>query len=167
MGKLALLLAVVMMALAGCQSLPPQPTAPVAAVPTLASTPGPEMKPTLAAAPSAAAPALAVMPGPDVKPAMDKNFKDPVEAWCQGGSYDFGDFSCQDGEYHLVAKGPGNIATTYGGNFKDFILRAQMRLSSANAAYLGVDFAMLTPEVAASEHITGTQGALCRYCAWK
>jgi len=41
----------------------------------------------------------------------------------------------------------------------------QGQAPAANAAYLGVEFEMITPEVAASEHITGTQGALIKTVA--
>jgi hypothetical protein len=113
MKKLVLFLIVMILALLGCQSKQSQP---VVATPTLAFTPGPEMKPDI-----------------------DINFNDLPEGSCQTESYDFGDFYCKDNEYHLVAKGSGSIATTNDGDFKNFILQAQMRLSGEKGAY-GVVF---------------------------
>ncbi len=167
--RILLFLIVVMALAAGCQPLPsstaPATAAPAsAAMPTVAPSPAATVVVPATVATSTASvattPTLAAMPGPDVKPAMDTNFRDPAEPWCQGGSYDFGDFFCQDGEYHLINKGYANLATNYGGSFRNFVLQAEMRLSGENEPYLGVDFEMLTPDIAASEGITGTQGAL-------
>ena len=80
-----------------------------------------------------------ITPTPVEKLVFEKEFKDPAEPWCEGGSYDFGDFYCQDGEYHLVAKGEGNIATMNDGDFKNFILQAQMH-SIENVGGYGVVF---------------------------
>jgi hypothetical protein len=69
----------------------------------------------------------------------DREFKNSSESWCEKGTYEFGDFYCQDGELHLVAKGEGNIATLYDGDFKNFILLTQMR-SIGNTGVYGVVF---------------------------
>jgi hypothetical protein len=70
---------------------------------------------------------------------LDKEFNEPSEPWCDGGSYSFGDFYCQDGEFHIVNKGADNIATMTAGNFKDFRLLAQMRSVDESGSY-GVAF---------------------------
>jgi hypothetical protein len=118
MRKRMVWLLVMAMAVVGCQSQP----VPVSSIPTFADT-------------------LAATPGPDVQPAIDKDFNDPSEGWCQSVSFDFGDFYCQGGELHLVAKGTGNVAASDGGirSFKNFILQAQMRLIGGKGAY-GVVF---------------------------
>lgn len=158
--KLSLSVMVVLLAAAGCRSLTPQPavTAGVA-TPAPAPTAAPTANPTQPATAVAPTPTLPAMPGPDVNPALDKNFRDPADAWCHGGS-NGSDFFCQDGEFHLISKGYGNIASQDDAGFLNFILQAQIGLSAENEPYLGVDFAMLTPDIAASEGITGTQGAL-------
>lgn len=81
----------------------------------------------------------AAAPTPVGNPVIDKNFKGLAEPWCEPGSYDFGDFYCQGGEFNLVAKGMGNIATTNVGNYTNFILQVQMRLIGEKGAY-GVVF---------------------------
>jgi len=116
MKKLALFSIVLVLVLVGCQ---PQPVTNSAA-PTFAVT-------------------LAATPGSDVKPSFEMSFNDPSDPICQPGSYDFGDFSCQGGEYHEVNKENGSIAGTCEGTFKNFILQAQIRLVGNNGAY-GVEF---------------------------
>ncbi len=69
---------------------------------------------------------------------LDKNFK--KDEWCNGGSYPFGDFYCQDGEFHAIAKGVGNIASPGGSYvFVDFVVETQMRIIGDSGAY-GVEF---------------------------
>jgi hypothetical protein len=80
-----------------------------------------------------------VTPTPAGVLVFDREFKDLSEPWCEESHYDFGDFFCQDGELHLVARGYGNIATSSAGDFKDFILQAQMRSIEKDGAY-GVVF---------------------------
>jgi hypothetical protein len=55
---------------------------------------------------------------------INDDFKNPAEEWCEGGYSSFGQFYCQDGEFHLINKGVGNIATMTNGNFKNFRLEA-------------------------------------------
>jgi hypothetical protein len=82
--------------------------------------------------PATTNPVAATPPGELV---FDREFKDATAPWCAESHYVFGDFFCQDGEYHLVAKGEGNIATSSDGNFKDFILQARMRSVEKDGAY--------------------------------
>ena len=82
--------------------------------------------------PATTNPVAATPPGELV---FDRDFKDPSEPWCAESHYVFGDFYCQDGELHLVAKGEGNIATSSVGDFKDFILQARMRSVIKDGAY--------------------------------
>jgi len=70
---------------------------------------------------------------------IDQNYQDPEEPWCERRSNNFGDFYCQGGEFNLVAKGTGNIATNNAGNYTNFILQVRMRLIGDQGAY-GVAF---------------------------
>jgi hypothetical protein len=81
----------------------------------------------------------AAAPTPVGNPVIDKNFKIPSEPWCGPDSFDFGDFYCQDGEFHLVNKGSASIATSNSGDYMNFILQVQMRLIGEKGAY-GVVF---------------------------
>ncbi len=82
--------------------------------------------------PAAANPVTATPPGELV---FDQEFKDASQPGCEESHYVFGDFFCQDGELHLVAKGEGNIATSSAGDFKDFVLQARMRSVIKDGAY--------------------------------
>ena len=138
MKKMLGLLIVLMMACVGCQSQLPPSAAPV-----------PD-QPMPAAAPGISAPvAPAAMPIPEegimvmdkdfnpygVPMALDKGLENSFEKWCDPASFEFGDFYCQGGKLQLVAKGIGNVATNQDGDFKNFILQAQMRLIGAKGAY--------------------------------
>ena len=107
-------LLILTVAVAGCR---PQ-ASPASVTPTTAAT-------------------LSAIPATVGTPAVDKDFNDPAETWCQSLSFEFGDFYCQGGELHLVAKGIDNIAAGDGGLgvFKNFILQAQMRLIGSQGAY--------------------------------
>jgi hypothetical protein len=70
---------------------------------------------------------------------INDDFGNPTEEWCESGQYSFGQFFCQEGEFHLINQGVGNIATMTDGNFKDFRLQAQMR-SVGTAGSYGVAF---------------------------
>jgi hypothetical protein len=95
--------------------------------------------PLLASCRSLPAATAAVSPTPPGELAFDRDFEDPSEPWCAESHYAFGDFFCQEGELHLVARGEGNIATFSAGDFQDFILQADMRSVTGDGAY-GVVF---------------------------
>lgn len=111
MKKLVLFSIILVLALAGCRSQS-----------TLAATPTP-----------------AFLPPANQNPAMEINFKDQPAGWCQGSSFDFGDFSCQNAELHAINKGVGSVAGMCGDSYKNFMLQAQVRLVGKTGAY-GVEF---------------------------
>lgn len=71
---------------------------------------------------------------------IDKNFQNSKEQWCIARSFPFGNLYCQDGEFHAIAKGEGNVASPGGGDiFVDFVVETQMRIIGDSGAY-GVEF---------------------------
>ncbi len=81
-----------------------------------------------------AAPAFA----PTGDPTFTLDFSNAPD-WCGPYSESFGDFYCQAGEFHVVNKPASVIANMADGNFKDFMLEAQMR-SAGEAGSYGVSF---------------------------
>jgi hypothetical protein len=77
--------------------------------------------------------------------ALNKDFSDLIaEPWCQKNSQPFGDFYCQDGEFHLVNKELiGSIATYWtDARFDNAIIQAQMRLIGESGSY-GIVFGVV------------------------
>jgi hypothetical protein len=86
---------------------------------------------------------LTFRPTPDLshvdKPALDLDFTKPQPDWCTGGLFPFGEFYCEQDEFHLLNKGSGNIATWTTGNFHDFTLQAEI-YSTSNSGSYGIAF---------------------------
>lgn len=86
---------------------------------------------------------LGFRPTPDLphvdKPALDLDFTKPQPDWCAGGLFPFGEFYCQQSEFHLLHKGIDNIATWTTGTFRDFTLQAEM-YSTSNSGSYGIAF---------------------------
>ncbi len=82
-------------------------------------------------------------PTPDLshvdKPVLDLDFTKPQPDWCAGGLFPFGEFYCEQDEFHLVHKGADNIAPWTTGDFHDFTLQADMHSTSKSGSY-GIAF---------------------------
>jgi hypothetical protein len=68
-------------------------------------------------------------------PAIDWNFQNPPDGWCNENVYSSGDFYCEDGEFHMINKGSGTITTMTTGNFHDFTLQAEMMIVDRSGFY--------------------------------
>ncbi len=82
-------------------------------------------------------------PSPDLsqvdKPVLDLDFTKPQPDWCTRGIFPFGEFYCEQSEFHLIHKGTDSIATHTTGNFHDFTLQAEMHATSSSGSY-GIAF---------------------------
>ncbi len=82
-------------------------------------------------------------PTPDLahvdKPALDLDFTRPEPEWCAGGILPFGEFYCEQNEFHLTNKGSNNISTQTTGDFHNFTLQADMHSTSTSGSY-GIAF---------------------------
>ncbi len=80
---------------------------------------------------------------PSGEPDYAVDFAHPIDDWCELWSEPWGEYYCQDGEYHLVnhavnASGQ-RITPMGGGDYHDFLAEAAMRSVSESGSY-GVIF---------------------------